>query len=69
MNPFRKCRLRAGLRQEAAAAALEVDRSTIAKWETGIAKPRADKLNAIAKLYDCSISELLEEDYKSGEAV
>lgn len=69
MNPFKRCRIKAGLRQETAASALDVDRSTIAKWETGIAKPRADKLNAIAKLYDCSIVELLDKEDRSGEAV
>ena len=60
--------MKAGLRQETAAAALDVDRSTIAKWETGIAKPRADKLIAIAKLYNCSIGDLLDED-QNGKAV
>ena len=69
MNPFRKYRLKAGLRQETVAAALNVDRSTIAKWETGIAKPRADKLIAIAKLYECKIGELLDENSNQGKAV
>lgn len=59
MNPFAKARIKAELNQEQAAAALHVDRSTIAKWETGKAKPRADKLPAIARLYQCSIGELL----------
>lgn len=69
MNPFRKYRMKAGLLQETAAATLDVDRSTIAKWETGIAKPRADKLPAIAKLYSCSIGDLLDEDNQTGKAV
>lgn len=69
MNAFRKYRAKAGLRQETAAAALDVDRSTIAKWETGIAKPRADKLSAIAKLYKCTIGDLLEEECDSEKAV
>lgn len=68
MNPFAKARIKAELNQEQAAAALHVDRSTVAKWETGVAKPRADKLPAIAGLYRCSIGELLSCD-ESGEDV
>lgn len=59
MNPFAKARIKANLRQEQAADALHIERSTVAKWETGKAKPRADKLPAIARLYQCSIGELL----------
>lgn len=45
--------------QKEVAAALGVKTSTISKWENGLTKPRADKLPAIAKLYGCSIEELL----------
>ncbi len=43
------------------AAALGVDRTTVAKWETGAALPRADMLPKIAKLLGCTISDLFEE--------
>ena len=43
------------------AAALGVDRTTVAKWETGAALPRADMLPKIAKLLGCAISDLFEE--------
>ena len=36
-----------------------VDRSAIAKWETGKAKPTADNLLKLAEVLDCSIDELL----------
>ena len=67
MNLFAKRRIKAGLLQEEVAAALFVDRSTVAKWETGKAKPRADKLPAIAELYKCSIGQLLCDDGMDGE--
>ncbi len=47
--------------QEALAEQLSVDRTTITKWETGVAMPRADKLPELAKILDCEISELFEE--------
>lgn len=59
MNGFARMRVAANLLQEEAAACLRVDRTTISKWETGDAKPRADKLLAIANLYGCNISDLL----------
>ena len=31
------------------------------KWERGAAKPSIEKLPAIAKLYDCSVNDLLED--------
>ena len=47
------------LTQDDVANALHVDRSTVAKWETGAAKPRADKLLALAKLLGCTMEELM----------
>ena len=41
---------------------LEVDRSTVAKWETGESKPRADKLIQLAKLFDYTVDDLLREE-------
>ena len=62
MNLFAKRRIEANLRQEEVAKALHVDRSTVAKWETGVAKPRAEKLPSIARLYRCTVGELLYND-------
>lgn len=46
--------------QNQLAEELGVDRSTIAKWETGEAMPRADKLPEIAKILGCEIGDLFE---------
>lgn len=64
---FSSARKRAGLSQRDAAKALNVSPAAVGWWDTGKTKPRASLLPAIAKLYSCSISELLsmEEDEKA----
>ena len=58
MKGIEKRRANAGMTQEEMANVLGVDRSTIAKWETGEAMPRADKLPTLAKLLGCTIDDL-----------
>jgi len=52
-------RSRAGITQEELALAVGVDRSAVAKWETGVAAPRVSLLPAIAEKLQCTIDELL----------
>lgn len=52
-------RRRAGLLQRQVAAALGVSMGTVAMWDTGRNKPRADMLPKIAKLYGTTVDELL----------
>lgn len=59
---FRKLREKAGLRQLDVSEKLGVTRSTVAKWETGETLPRASLLPDIAKIFDCSIDDLLQKD-------
>ena len=60
MNIMRERRLRGGIpTQRMVAEALGVQESSVSKWERGQSKPRADKLPLIAKLYGCTIEELL----------
>ena len=47
------------MRQEDAASALHIDRSTVSKWEIGESLPRAEMLPKIAALYNCAIDELM----------
>ena len=49
---------RAKLKQRELADMLGVERSTIAKWESGAAYPRASQLPELAKALNCSIDEL-----------
>lgn len=58
MNSLKSLREQAKLTQEDIAYKLNIDRSTIAKWETGEAMPRADKLPQLAQILGCTIDEL-----------
>lgn len=62
MSQLALLRTRANLTQEAVAEALRVDRSAVAKWETGKAYPKTGKLPQLAALYGCSIDDLLRND-------
>lgn len=55
---IKNLRMSAGLKQEDIALKLNVDRSAVAKWETGEAMPRADKLPELANVLGCTIDEL-----------
>lgn len=59
---FKKAREKSGLTQQEAATKLGVDQSAVCQWETGKSKPRATLLPKIAKLYGCTVDELLAED-------
>ena len=47
------------LTQEELAKKMNINRSTVAKWETGESLPRADKLFKLAKIFNCTVDELL----------
>lgn len=69
MNAMRERRLRGAVpTQREVAQALGVKESAVSKWERGLAKPRADKLPQIAKLYGCTIEELLADSDTPGDA-
>lgn len=51
-------RAEANMTQYALAEKIGVDRSAIAKWESGYAYPSADKLPIIAAALNCSIDDL-----------
>lgn len=52
----------AGITQNELADTLCIDRSTIAKWETGKAYPRASLLPKIAQVLGCTVDELLQNN-------
>ena len=60
-------RIQAGLRQEDLAKELHVDRTTVTKWESGAAAPRADKLAKLAKILRCTIDDLVAEGDERNE--
>ena len=63
MNVMKERRLRGAIpTQREVAEILGVKESAVSKWERGISKPRADRLPLLAKLYGCTIEELLADD-------
>ena len=60
MNVMRERRLRGAIpTQREVAKILGVRESAVSKWERGIARPRAEKLPILDKLYGCTSEELL----------
>ena len=57
-NIIKKKRKDCGISQRELAEMVGVDRSTVAKWETGVAFPTATKLPQMAEILECSIDEL-----------
>ena len=51
-----------GLTQEQLAARLYVSRPAVSKWETGGGSPNLDSLQAVARLFDVSVDDLLSAD-------
>lgn len=62
MNAYLKQREKAGMRQQDVADAVGVTRSTVGKWETGVANPSVDVLKKLLALFKCSADDLLAED-------
>lgn len=56
---FIAAREKAGMTQTDAAKEIGVDQSAVSLWETGKTAPRAGLLPKIAKLYGCTVDELL----------
>ena len=51
-----------GLTQEQLAVRLYVSRTAVSKWETGGGSPNLDSLQAVARLFDVSVDDLLSAD-------
>lgn len=56
---MREARLRAGLSVREVMGALGVSDAAVYQWETGETTPSAKRLPKIAKLYGCTVDELL----------
>ena len=59
---FKEKRMNANLTQKEVADCLGINQATVHLWETGETRPRAALLPKIAKLYNCTIDELLKEE-------
>ena len=68
MNNMKRLRLRGAIpTQREAGRLLGVLGATVSKWECGQALPKAEMLPAIAKLYGCTIEELLADVDKGNQ--
>ena len=54
------------LTQEELAELLDVSRSTVSMWETGMVTPRRDKLIELTRLFNCTIDDLIGESSDAG---
>lgn len=59
MNGLKKMREKMAITQGELAAMVDVDRSTITKWETGASHPRVELLPKIASVLNCTVDDLL----------
>ena len=58
---LKEIRNKTGLTQEEVSVKLGVNQNTISQWETGERMPRAEKLIQLAKLFNCTVDELLKD--------
>ena len=65
MNSFSKMRYLAGITQLDAVEKLNVTQGAISQWEQGDCFTRAEILPQIAKLYNCTVDELLQDKPES----
>ena len=59
---FRDARIKAGLSVITVAKEMSVSDVAVYLWETGQTVPRLPKLTKLAKLYGCSVDDLLKEE-------
>lgn len=57
---FKEVREKAGLSPMTAATKLKVSLATVYYWESGVYRPAGKRLPEIAKLYRCTVDELLD---------
>lgn len=61
MATLKELRQSAGLRQEDVAKKLDVDQTAVSNWERGKNNPCTKYHKKLAKLYGCTVEQLLEE--------
>lgn len=62
---LKELRERSGLRQIDVAKILDVDQGAISKWENGVNPPLSKYRKTLAKLYGCTVDELLNPEQTS----
>ena len=62
MNGLKERRIKAGLTQQEVGDRVGVGTSTVGMWESGANQPRASTLISLAKLFGCTVDELLGDE-------
>lgn len=58
---LKEMRNKASLTQQEVADKLKIDRSSVAKWESGEVMPRSDKLKQLSEILGCTVDDLLSD--------
>ena len=67
MNKIREYRKQRKWTQGELAKQIGVERSAVAKWESGKSQPQAAHLVALAEVFGCSVDKVLGRRVKKGE--
>lgn len=59
---FRSARLKSGKSVVEVMKHMNVTDAAVYQWETGVTKPRIEKLMQLAEFYGCTIEDLLKDD-------
>lgn len=59
---LKKARLKAGKTVAEVMEHMGVTDAAVYQWETGVSKPRTDKLVKLAEFYKCTVDDLLKMD-------
>ena len=62
MTKIKEFRIALGMTQSELAAKMGVSQATIGMWETGDRMPRASKLQKLAEILGCTVSDLFTEE-------
>lgn len=62
MNAISRLRKKQGLSQVQLAEKLNITQGAVSQWEMGLSKPKSEILPELAKVLDCTIDELFEDD-------
>lgn len=65
---LRELRERANICQVDVARKLSADQAAVSKWENGINPPHPKYRKRLAKLYDCTVDDLLKPGREEGKA-
>ena len=68
-NRLLEFRKKSGLSQEELAEKLNITRQSVSKWESGQAYPEMDKMIMICQIFNISIDELVNQNFKEVNSI